>query len=242
MDRGLYVIASGMLTEMTRQERIAHDLANSATPAYKAQRVAQNEFDELLLTSQRTGQAIGSASLGVVQVGLTIDFRQGALKRTDEPFDVALDGDGFLVVETENGPRYTRNGQLRLDGERRLVTAAGLPVLGADGKAIVVQGSGELTISTDGSVIRDGKPAGKLHVVSLRNVTKETESLYKGTVGPRPEGTAIRQGTLEGSNVEAAETMVEMISSLRSFEAGQRVLHSIDETLQRAIQMGGPTG
>ena len=72
-------------------------------------------------------------------------------------------------------------------------------------------------------------------------MTKESESLYKGTAGPRPAGTAVRQGALEGSNVEAAETMVDMISSLRSFEAGQRVLHSIDETLQRSIQMGGPS-
>lgn len=230
-----------MLTELARQERIAHDLANSATPAYKAQRVAQNEFDEMLLTSQRTGATIGPASLGVMQVGLTIDFKQGALKRTDEQFDVALDGEGFLVVDTDDGLRYTRNGQLRLDGESRLVTSNGLPVLGDDGKPIVVQGSGDLTIAPDGTVSRDGKIAGKIHVVSLTNVTKESESLYKGTAGPRPEGTAIRQGALEGSNVEAAETMVEMISSLRSFEAGQRVLHSIDETLQRSIQMGGPS-
>lgn len=107
MDRGLYVIASGMLTELARQERIAHDLANSATPAYKAQHVAQNEFDELLLVSQRTKGPIGMASLGVTQVGLTIDFAQGALKRTDEQFDVGLDGEGFLVVATENG-RDTR--------------------------------------------------------------------------------------------------------------------------------------
>ncbi|MFN8224946.1 MAG: flagellar hook-basal body protein [Gaiellales bacterium] len=241
MDRGLYVIASGMLTELARQERIAHDLANSATPAYKAQHVAQNEFDELLLVSQRTKGPIGMASLGVTQVGLTIDFAQGALKRTDEQFDVGLDGEGFLVVATENGPRYTRNGQLRLDGERRLVTAAGLPVLGDDGKPIVVQGAGDLTITPDGTVIRDGKTAGKIHLVSLTNVSKESESLYRGTAGARPEGTAIRQGTLEGSNVEAAETMVEMISSLRSFEAGQRVIHAIDETLQRSIQMGGPS-
>jgi len=230
-----------MLTELARQERIAQDLANSATPAYKAQRVAQNEFGEMLITSQRTGATIGPASLGVTQVGLTIDFKQGALKRTDEQFDVALDGDGFLVVDTDNGPRYTRNGQLRLDGDKRLVTANGLPVLGDDGKPIVVHGSGDLTIAPDGTVSRDGKTAGKIHVVSLTNVTKDSESLYKGTAGARPEGTAIRQGALEGSNVEAAETMVEMISSLRSFEAGQRVLHSIDETLQRSIQMGGPS-
>ena len=230
-----------MLTELARQERIAQDLANSATPAYKAQRVAQNEFGEMLITSQRTGATIGPASLGVTQVGLTIDFKQGALKRTDEQFDVALDGDGFLVVDTDNGPRYTRNGQLRLDGDKRLVTANGLPVLGDDGKPIVVQGSGDLTIAPDGTVSRDGKTAGKIHVVSLTNVTKDSESLYKGTAGARPEGTAIRQGALEGSNVEAAETMVEMFSSLRSFEAGQRVLHSIDETLQRSIQMGGPS-
>jgi len=230
-----------MLTELARQERIAHDLANSATPAYKAQHVAQNEFDEMLLSSQRTGLPIGEASLGVEQVGLTIDFKQGALKRTDEQFDIALDGEGFFVVQTDSGPRYTRNGQLRLDGESRLVTANGLPVLGDDGKPIVVQGSGNMTIAPDGTVIRDGKTAGRIHVVSLTSVTKESESLFRGTAGPRPEGTAVRQGALEGSNVEAAETMVEMISSLRSFEAGQKVLHSIDETLQRSIQMGGPS-
>lgn len=242
MDRGLYVIASGMLAELTQQERIANDLANASTPGYKSEHGTQSAFADILVRNATDGSVIGTGGLGVVPGETELDLRQGPLRRTDEPLDIGLDGDGFLAVETAQGTRYTRNGQLRVDGEGRLVTANGNAVLDEDGKPLLVPTGGTLEIGADGTVSSAGKAVGSLAVVSLGDPVKVGDSLYAGTPGKRPEGTAVRQGMLEGSNVSAAETMVAMIASLRAFEAGQRVLHSVDETLSRAISVGAVGG
>lgn len=235
-------MASGMLTELARQARIANDLANASTPGYKREEGTVRSFAEILLGNAQTGAIVGPAGLGVTPTSTELDLSQGPLRRTEEPLDLALDGEGFLVVAGDAGKGYTRNGQLRLDVEGRLVTASGRAVLGEDGSPIVAKGTGVLVIDADGTVRRDGKTVGKLAVVALADPVKSGDSLYSGTPGARPAGTAVRQGMLEGSNVSAAEAMVAMIISLRAFEAEQRVLHSVDETLARAIQVGAPTG
>lgn len=242
MDRGLYVIASGMLAELTQQARIANDLANASTAGYKGEHGTQSAFADILVRNAIDGHVIGTGGLGVIPGGTELDLRQGPLRRSDEPLDVGLDGDGFLSIETAQGTRYTRNGQLRIDGEGRLVTANGNAVLGEDGKPLVLPSGGSIEIGADGTVSSSGKAVGRLAVVTLDDPAKVGDSLYTGSPGKRPEGTAVRQGMLEGSNVSAAETMVAMIASLRAFEAGQRVLHSVDETLSRAIAVGAVGG
>ena len=98
------------------------------------------------------------------------------------------------------------------------------------------------TIGTDGTVEAGGKVVGKLAVTSLTNPVKVDGGLFTGGQAGTPKDTAVRQGYLEQPNATAAETMVDMIASLRAFEADQRVLHAIDESLQRGIQAGGLTG
>ena len=119
MDRSLYIMASGMLTELARQDRIANDLANASTPGYKRTVATQHAFGDILLESRRNGAAVGDVGLGVEEAGSRVDLTQGALRMTDEPLDVALDGDGFFTVATANGVRYTRDGQFRVDAGRQ---------------------------------------------------------------------------------------------------------------------------
>ena len=157
MDRSLYIMASGMLTELARQDRIANDLANASTPGYKRTVATQHAFGDILLQSRRTGGPVGDVGLGVEEAGSRVDLTQGALRMTDEPLDVALDGDGFFSVATANGVRYTRDGQFRVDAEGKLVTAIGDAVLGTNGKAVVVGTSDKPTIGTDGTVEVGGK-------------------------------------------------------------------------------------
>src|SRR5882672_12115109 len=114
-ERGLYIAASGMLAELVRQDQLANDLANASTPGYKADRAAQASFGELLLENSATGQPIGPLGLGVHIAELKTDLAQGPVKQTDEPLDVALAGPGFLAVQTAQGTRYTRDGQLTVD-------------------------------------------------------------------------------------------------------------------------------
>jgi flagellar basal-body rod protein FlgG len=241
MERSLYVIASAMVAELSRGERIANDLANAATPGYKSETATQRSFDDMLLFSRMNGEEVGDAGLGVVPTAPRLDLTQGPLRQTGEQLDVALDGDGWFALRTDGGTRYTRNGQFRLAADGTLVTADGRAVLGKDEQPIVVKNPREVEILPDGTVQSAGKAAGTLAVALIGNPQKAADGLYSGTPAGMSTATFVRQGYLEGSGVDVAATMVDMIVSLRAFEAGQRVLKAADETLSRAIAAGGAT-
>ena len=239
MERGLYIAASGMLAEQVRQDQIANDLANSSTPGYKADRSAQAGFGDLVLANTMTGEAVGRAGLGV-QIDATVtDLAQAPLRETGEPLDVALQGDGFLAVQTPQGVRYTRDGQFTTDAQGRLSTLTGFTVLGANGKPITISDPTSVTVAPDGTVTSNGKTAGQISVVSLTKAEKEGDTLFSGAAGARPQGTQVEQGYIEGSGVEPARAMVDMIVSLRAYESTQRVLHALDDTLGEATSRVG---
>jgi flagellar basal-body rod protein FlgG len=239
MDRGLYIAASGMLAEQTRQDQIANDLANASTAGYKADRSAQTSFGELLLANRTTGQPIGPLALGSQIAEIRTDVTPAALKQTDQPLDVALEGAGFFAIQTPQGTRYTRDGQFTIDAQGRLTDSVGRPVLDDGGRTIAAGGADGLAIASDGTVSRNGRQLGRLGVVSLTNPVKQGDTLFTGTPGQRPAGTAVRQGFLETSGVNAATAMIDMITSMRAYEAGMKVITSIDETLQKGIGASG---
>jgi flagellar basal-body rod protein FlgF len=239
MDRGLYIAASGMLAEQTRQDQIANNLANSSTPGYKADQSMQASFGSMLLENTADGQTIGTLGLGAQITSTYTDMTPAPLQETDEPLDLAIDGQGFFTVQTPTGPRYTRDGQFVVDGNGELATATGYPVLDASGRTISVGSSDGLTIDSTGAVARNGRAIGTLGVVSLTNPVKQGDTLFAGTAGPKPTGTAVRQGFLEGSGVDPTKAMVDMITSMRTYESDQKAISSIDETLQKGIQAGG---
>jgi flagellar basal-body rod protein FlgG len=238
MDRGLYIAASGMLAELARQDQLANDLANTATPGYKADRSTQASFADALIVNERTGAPIGSLPYGTAISSVQTDFAQGAFKETGEPLDVALDGDGFFSVKTAAGVRYTRDGQFSLDAKGTLVNASGYPVLDDKGNPIVITGTQAPTIGPDGSITVGGKAVAKLAVVTLDGARKQGDTLFDGKTGAAPKETAVRQGYLEASAVNVAQAMVDMITSMRAYESTQRVIHAIDETLGRGINGG----
>jgi flagellar basal-body rod protein FlgG len=238
MDGGLYIAASGMVAEQVRQDQIASDLANSSTPGYKAERSSQESFEQHLLQDRSTGNSIGSIDFGVRIDAVDLDMTQGPLKQTNEPLDLALDGEGFFKIKTSNGDAYTRDGQLMVDAKGELETLQGNLVLGDGGKAIVV-GTGTVSIGATGAVTVDGKSAGNIAVVSLTKPVRLGETLFSGTEGKRPAGTAVRQGYIEESAADPIRAMVSMITSYRAMESGQRVIHAIDETLSRGIDSSG---
>lgn len=229
MDRGLYIAASGMLAEQVRQDQIANDLANAATPGYKADRTTQTAFNSLLLANSVTGQSVGAQSTAVEVDQVTTDFTPQPARDTGEPLDFAIVGEGFFAVQTAGGTAYTRNGQFMADAQGRLVTAQGDPVLGRGGATI--------RVGADGTV--DPR---RLGVVALRNPRKTADSLVTGT----PAGTTgvgqVRSSALEGSGANATTAMVDMISSMRAYEAGQKVIQTIDDTLGKASTQVGSLG
>jgi len=229
MERGLYIAASGMLAEQVRQDQIANDLANAATPGYKADRTSQAGFGELLLANSATGATVGPQGTAVQVSAVETDFSPKPAKDTGEPLDFAVVGEGFFAVQTARGTRYTRNGQFQADAQGRLVTAQGDPVLGRGGRT--------LTVGADGRV--DPR---NLEVVNLRDPRKDGDSLVAGTAAGNAAG-QVRAGALESSGADAARSMVDMIASMRAFEAGQKVIQTIDETLGKAAtQVGAVSG
>jgi flagellar basal-body rod protein FlgF len=228
MDRGLYIAASGMLAEQVRQGQISNDLANASTAGYKSDRTTQQSFGSMLLTNSVTGAAIGSQTTSVGVSATVTDFSPQPLKDTGEPFDFAINGDGFFAVQTAAGTRYTRNGEFAANADGQLTTLTGDPVLGRD--------NGPVKIGADGKV--DPR---LLNVVLLRDPKKSGDNLITGTPGAVAGQTAgqVRSGALEGSGADPTTSMVDMMESLRAYESGQKVIQTIDETLGKAASSVG---
>ena len=225
MERGLYIAASGMLAEMVRQDQIANDLANASTPGYKADRSTQQSFGDMLLSNGVTGQPIGALGRGVRIDSIVTDVAPAPLRETGEALDFAIEGEGFFGVQTPQGVRYTRNGQFTLSPQGILTTAQGWPVMG--------QGGGPVQARADGTV-----PAGQVGIFAVNGLQKAGDNLFTGNAGGQAAG-RVRAGALEGSGSDPARAMVDMIASFRAFEAGQRVIRTIDETLAKAANQVG---
>jgi flagellar basal-body rod protein FlgF len=218
MERGLYIAASGMLAELRRQDQIANDLANAATPGYKSDRSTQQSFGQLLLANQRTGQSVGALGLGVQVDEVTTDFTPQPLRQTDEPLDFGIQGEGYFAVRTGEGVFYTRNGQFTLSPQGILTTARGDIVLGPNGAPIQAG--------------RDGKvDPGAIGVFNLAGPRKVGDNLIAGNAAGQATG-QVQAGFLEGSGADPARSMVNMIASFRAFEASQKVIRTLDDTLQ----------
>jgi flagellar basal-body rod protein FlgF len=228
MERGLYIAASGMLSETVRQDQIANDLANASTPGYKADRSPQQSFGQLLLQNRLSGQPIGSLGLGV-QIGRTVtDLAPAPLRETGEGLDFAIEGTGFFAVRTAQGVRYTRNGQFSVSPRGTLVDSLGNEVQGRNGGAVQVR---------NGKV--DARAIATFEVPGARKVG---DNMFTGNPAGAGAG-SVRSGALEGSGVDPTRSMVDMIASFRAFESGQKVIRTIDETLEKAAgQVGSLPG
>ena len=228
MERGLYIAASGMLAEMVRQDQIANDLANASTPGYKPDRATQRSFAELLLSNQQSGQPIGGLGLGVEIDSIVTDLSPGPIRDTGEPLDLAVEGEGFFAVNTPQGVRYTRNGQFAAAADGTLTTAQGFPVLGQNGQPVRLAADGTVDPATVG-------------VFAVPAAQKQGDSLFTGAAAGQAAG-RVRAGALEGSGADPSRSMVDLIASFRTFEAGQRVIRTIDDTLERAANRVGSMG
>jgi flagellar basal-body rod protein FlgF len=220
MAGGHYVALSGMRARLDELDRLASDLANVGTAGYKAERTGQRNvprpaFDAALETAI-------DASLGARR----LDVRPGAIEPTGRSLDIAIDGGGFLVVDTPAGARYTRNGHLTRSPDGTLVTADGAVVKGADGPLTV--GDGALSIDNDGSVVNDGVVVGRLAIVQFNDpgaLVRESGALLKSTETPTPVATpSLRTGSLEQANVSIVDRVAELTSVNRTFQALQKAV------------------
>jgi flagellar basal body rod protein FlgG len=234
MIRGMYAAASGLQVASEYQEVTAHNLAHSTSPGYRGRGVQAETFDRTLGRAlPPVGDLTGAADTAVYH-----DFRPGPLQFTENPLDLALtDGDQFFPLAGPNGPVYTRNGQFRLTPAGQIVSQAGYALQGEDGPITIPPESTRFFIGSDGTVTADGEPAGRIRPVrfaDVRQLTAAGPTLYAAPPGTTPQQTdgQVLQGYREGSNVQPADAMVQMIASARYFDSAQRALRAIAESIQ----------
>ena len=239
MDAGIYSAVSGSIVAQKRLDAIANNLAYSTTSGFKGERFVQ-EAD----TVGAAGSNPVSVDTPISRGRLETDFAQGPILQTGSPLDVAISGDGFLVVQTERGERLTRRGGLGLDADGFLVTNEGFRVQGERGDLEVAPNGpgGEVRIDPDGSISAAGLPIGKLRIGTVENL--DGLSRDRGTLfnpGKQAitdvDGNAytIAQGAVEGSNVSAVHALSNMIEAVRGFEAYMRAAERMDQSTGRAI-------
>lgn len=242
MERGLYIAASGMLAAQVRQDVIANNLANASTPGFKGDIAVGEAFRDMLLVDTQTRSELGPLSTGTRIAEVAINLRNGTVRHSGGDLDIAVNGPGWLSVQTDAGVRYTRNGTLTTNAQGQITTSEGDPILGTNGQPIVIdQTKGKVSISPSGVVTVDGQQSGQIALTALEDASIEKlgASYVTGTPAAGVPGGQIAQGYLENANVNSVEEMVDLIVNMRTYEAGQKVIRAIDDTLDKAVNQVG---
>ena len=237
MENGTYTTItrqSGLMREMAL---VANNIANASTTGYRTEGLVFAEHVRAL----EGGHPSVSMATGTVR---RMNETQGAMTMTGGTFDLAIEGPGYFLVGTPDGPRLTRAGHFSPNGEGDLVTPDGYPVLDAGGAPVFVPtGVGSIGIAPDGTLSADGQPVAQVGLVVPDegvDLIREGSTRFRpeGGYGPTEEG-RILQGHLEGSNVDPILEVARMIEVQRAYELGQSFLDMEDERIRGAVETLG---
>lgn len=236
MSNGIYAATAGAVAQSNALDATANNIANASTTGFHGDRVTFREA----LTAAR--------SPDLIPVGTSttrVDSQAGALLPTENPLDLALDGDGYFSVTTPAGPRYTRAGNFQLDATRNLVTADGFAVRGQGGAPINVPPDVRtIAVSADGTVSADGAEIGKLELARFTptQMKREGGSLFSATGRPLTgDPPKVRSGMLESSNVNVMRGVVDLVKVSRTYEALMKMIQGYHDIESRAAQtLGAP--
>ncbi|HTK84673.1 MAG TPA: flagellar basal-body rod protein FlgF [Patescibacteria group bacterium] len=245
MENSFYVGISRQSVLQDQMDLIANNIANINTPGYRAQNMV---FEEYLTKAQNNGKGLDNTDDRVSMVTPYGQFQStapGPVEHTGNPLDVALNGPGYLGVQTPQGIMYTRAGNFQINAKGELVTGTGQIVAGKSGGALVIpKDARQVTISSDGTVATDKGAVGQLMVSEFANeqdLDPAGNGLYKlsphatSTAGPALN-TKVVQGSLEGSNVQAITETTRMIDVLREYQATQNMLQTEHDRETTMIQ------
>lgn len=217
---------------------VANNLANMSTAGFKSETLLFEEY--IMPVASMENHQTGSKQLSyVADTGLARDFSTGSMELTDNPLDVAINGEGWFTVQTPEGERYTRDGHFSLNAEGQLVNLSGLPVM-VDGAPLAF-GADEtdIAITKDGTISTNQGLKGKLQIAVFddeRALTKEGDNLFSSTIAPQePETISLAQGMIEKSNVNPIVQMTKMIEIQRAYERTSNMITKMDEMKQGAI-------
>ena len=235
MDSGFYAACAGLRAQSQALEVSAHNLANVNTAGFRGQ---QTTFQSLLAVANPTVPTVlnlATNNFGVLE-GSHLDLTAGNLQHTGNPLDLGIEGAGFFAIQTAGGTRYTRNGSFRVASSGELVTASGDPVLGD--KGVIRIPAGAISVSADGTLSVNGAAAGRIRLVEFApgsRLSSESGALVAAPDGStRPaQRSAIQQGTLESSNVNAIASVMTLLGVQRHAEMLQRALLTFDSEFNR---------
>lgn len=253
MLRGLYSAANAMRYREHEIDVVANNLANVSTDGYKQDRVALRAFGDLLTSrmndyeEQPKSIPQGITPVGVMNLGgpITesefIDFSPGTPVVTGNTLDLFLDGPGFFAIETQYGTRYTRNGSFSLSDTGEIVNQNGDRLLGTNTQPLRIVSPAPIEINENGEISQSGVPSGQINIVEFPDLSVIEKEGYNYFTTSDPDelpplsarNTAVEQGTLETSNVNAIESLVHLIVAQRAYEAAARAVDMFNESLSR---------
>jgi flagellar basal body rod protein FlgG len=238
----MYAAATGLDAAAQNHDIIAQNLAHIDVPGYRRLGMNFETFDRLLGSSSpeiETGNILGTRR----NESFTV-HEPGGFHFTGNTFDVAIAGDGFFVINTPEGPRYTRNGAFTVNQEGELQTMSGMSVSGGGGRIVIPPDAATVTIGQDGSIFANGSVVGQLQLVRFadpRQLERAGTTLFAAPPGVQPESgdVTVEQGYRELSNVNAVQAMVAMIAGMRQYEACDRTLRALSDAIAHNTNPNG---
>lgn len=240
MDNTLMLALQTQRVLQRRMDVTANNLANVATSGFKADELLFEEVEDTGATAEEAPTDI----VFVRDIGMLHRMEQGPIEMTGNALDVALEGEGFFMVEGPNGPLYTRDGAFSLTGEGRLVTSDGRAVLSSGGAPIVLDPQGESpSIGRDGAIRVAGVETGRIGTASFAApgaLSKVGDNLWdaQGQAPGAFEGVVL-QGALEGSNVRPVTELTRLIEISRAYQSAAKIVAQADDLRREAIQSLG---
>lgn len=247
MIKGLYTAASAMNVNMKKMDVTSNNLANVNSTGFKKTGSVQNSFSEMLISrfDNKGKQELGSLGGGVEIEENYTDHSAGELNHTDNDLDLAIKGRGFFTLQTPEGVRYSRNGSFSLNDQNQIVNSQGHLLLNQSGEPIQTVPGREISIDKNGQINLGELEGDQINVVDFddyRNLTKIGDNLYQtadGIEGNQVEDSKVLQGYLEGSNVNIVKEMANMIETTRAYETNQKIIQTIDNSLDKAVNEVG---
>ena len=245
MNVSLYQAAAAMNAQARWQELITQNLAAGAVPGFRKQDIS---FSTVEAGLDSTASTLSGLRYMIPAASAATNFQQGEIRATGSSMDFAIEGPGFFEVQLPDGSRaYTRNGELQLSAQGQLVTNQGFPVLGEGGPIqLDPNNAAPVTMSPSGDISQGDQVKGRVRLVEFSqpgSLTPIGEGYFladRSVVPGTASTSSIRQGFLEGSNTSPTAEMASLITSMRLFEANQKVLQAQDDRMGRAItDLGG---
>lgn len=239
MDNTSYV-AIGRHAALWRQlEAVSNNMANANTPGYKGEHIM---FKEYLVKTPAPHRLMGEKVSFAQDIGVLRDLSRGPLTKTENPLDIAIDGEGYFAVETADGVRYTRAGHFRLDDAGTVVNADGHPLLQANDQPIIfAPNETQISVSADGVVSSENGEIGRLRVVRFENeqaVRKVGGGLYETDQVPEEVAQPhVLQGMIEESNVQPILELTSMMQIMRQYEGMQKLLENDNDRQLKAYEV-----